>query len=72
MFKLCSVFGGCEIKVPTLLELKLFTGALYVYSAMNNQGITFEDAFKNLELDNQSKKVIYSICLELENNYDQL
>ena len=72
LFKLCSVFGGCEIKIPTLLELKLFTGALYVYSAMHNQGISFDEAFSKLELDSTAKKVIYNICLELENNYEQL
>ena len=66
LFKLCSIFGGCEIKVPTLLELKLFTGALYIYSAMNNDGITFEDAFKELKLDSSLKRQMYNICSDIE------
>jgi len=66
LFKLCSIFGGCEIKIPTLLELRLFTGALYIYSAMNNDGYSFDEAFKALKLDNTLKKQLYLICNELE------
>ncbi len=66
LFKLCSIFGGCEIKIPTLLELRLFTGALYVHSAMNNEGSSFEDAFKALKLDNSLKKQVFNICSEIE------
>ena len=71
LFKLCSVFGGCEIKIPTLYELRLFTGSLYVYFAMKNDGMKFEDAFSNLQLDNSYKKQIYTICMELEQLDDQ-
>ena len=67
LFKFCSVFGGCEIRIPTLLELRLFTGALYVYSAMHNDDMRFDDAFKQLDFDNSAKKAIYAICMELEN-----
>jgi len=66
LFKLCSVFGGCDLKIPTLLELKLFTGALYVHSAMNNDGYSFDDAFKALKLDSSLKKQIFTICSEIE------
>ena len=68
LFKLCSILGGCEIKIPTLFDLKLFIGALYVYSAMHNDGTTFEDAFKVLNLDTSLKKLIYAICMELESS----
>ena len=71
LFKLCSVFGGCEIKVPTLLELKLFIGAIYVYFVIHNDGGSFEKAFKDLNLDTSMKKVIYNIYSELENVNDQ-
>ena len=66
LFKLCSVFGGCDLKIPTLLELKLFTGALYIHSAMNNDGYSFDDAFKALKLDSSLKKQIFTICSEIE------
>lgn len=63
LFKLCSVLGGCEIKVPTILELKLFIGAIYIYFSMNTENKTFEEAFKELNLDSSLKKLIYSICI---------
>ena len=66
LYRLCSVLGGCDIKVPTLLELKLFSGALYVYSEMKNKGVDFDDAFKQLDLDNSLRKAILAICAEIE------
>ena len=65
LFKLCSVLGGCELKIPTILELKLFISALYVFYAMQSDGLSFERAFNNVDLDSSLKKPLYNIYVEI-------
>ena len=67
LFKLCSVLGGCEIKIPTLLELKLFVGALYVYYAINKDGMKFEDALRDLDMSAAMKKQLFTIYNDINN-----
>ena len=65
LFKLCSILGGCEIKIPTLLELRLFTGALYIYYATKYDGLSFDTAFNNLNLPQNLKKDIVALYKEI-------
>lgn len=71
LLKLCSVFGGCDLRIPTLLELKLFIGGFYVYYAMHTTNCDFESAFKELNLDNSLKKQIYSVYMAIEEQNEQ-
>lgn len=72
LLKLCSTFGGCTIRVPTITELKLFTCALVIYQEMNINHKTFNEAYKLTGLDNSRKKEvanIYSNIISVINDY---
>lgn len=61
LFKLCSIFGECEIKIPTVDELRMYTGALYIYYAIKYDHISFDKAFNSLKMDNINRKAIYDL-----------
>lgn len=65
LFKLCSVLGGCEIKIPTLLELRMFTGALYIYYAIKCNNSTFDAAFNELNLPQTMRRDIAELYREI-------
>lgn len=59
--KFCATFGGCTIKVPTLLELKLFTCALILYQEIDINHKTFTEAYNLTQMDQSYKKDIFDI-----------
>ena len=72
LFKLCSVLGGCEIKIPTITELKLFTGALYIFYATQFENISFDVAYNRLNLSPNFKKSVATIYKEIYNKFEPL
>ena len=71
LYRLCSVLGGCTIKIPTLKELKIFTGALYIYYTIHTTDTKFEVALERLNLDQASRKQLFSIYKEVESILDE-
>ncbi|MBQ6627912.1 MAG: hypothetical protein IJH65_03770 [Methanobrevibacter sp.] len=61
LLNLCSTFGGCTIKIPTILELKTFINALLIYYTTVSEHKTFNEVFNKLELDTSLKKDILNI-----------
>ena len=49
LVKLCQVFGGLTIKIPTLSELEDISYALLLYQYVDINKIKLDDAFKLLE-----------------------
>ena len=73
LYKLCSIFGGVTLKIPTLTELKIFIGALVVYQSMVEEGTSFNTAFNKTNLDISYKKEvfnIYNILTDIISNYN--
>ena len=67
---LCSIFGGCTIRIPTVDELKIYTNGLLVYQLML-EGKSFNDAFKATGLNNKYKKDIAKIYTVLKGIIDE-
>ena len=71
LMRLCSVFGGCTLKIPTLDELKVYSAALLVYNLIK-EGRTFKAAFTQTGLQrNRYNEVLkaYKTIDELVTNY---
>ena len=72
LLNLCSTFGGCTIKIPTILELKMYINALLIYYITVTEHKTFNEVYSNLELDSSIKKEIleiYKTVVEVMNEY---
>lgn len=69
LLNLCSIFGGCIIRVPTLTELKVFANALLIYSRME-EGVTFSEAFKETELDKELISDVSKAYLKIKETID--
>lgn len=61
LLNLCSTFGGCTIKIPTILELKIFINALLIYYTSITEHKTFNEVYKSLDIDPSLKKDILSV-----------
>lgn len=73
LVKLCQIFGGVTLTVPTLNELEILTYSLLLYEYVDINNIPFDDAFKNLCKDNINSKSIkesYIKIKELLADYD--
>lgn len=72
LLNFCSIFGGCTLKVPTIDELKTYTNGLLVYQLMQ-EGMSFNDAFKETGMSNKFKKdvaKIYTILKDIIDEYE--
>lgn len=56
LYKLCAVYGGSTISVPTISELEQIVDVLCVYQKIY-EGKTFEEAYKELELTMNKKEL---------------
>ena len=69
-FKLCSVFGGCTIKVPTINEIKIYVKALLVYECVQ-EGKSFEEALSEAEVDFTEKTKIIQLYKSISEVVDE-
>lgn len=66
LFNLLTLFGGIEIRVPTVSELKQVIFSLQVYQVVDvDKTYTVEDAIEELDFENISKDTIRSTYFEL-------
>ena len=70
LLNLCSIFGGCTIKIPTIDELKIYTIGLLVYQLML-EGKSFSEAFKLTGLNSNYKKDVAKIYTTLKDIIDE-
>jgi len=73
LFKLCSTFGGCTIKIPTLNDLSNLTKGLMVYQEVSENNTPFNLACERCGVSNLDKKYIYNmynILKEILNGYE--
>ena len=71
LLNLCSVFGGCTIKIPTIEELKIFSSALVIYEGIAS-GMTFNQAYAETGMDKKYKSDIgraYKAIVEVISTY---
>lgn len=61
LLNLCSTFGGCTIKVPTILELRIFINALLIYYLSVTENRSFNDVYQELDIDLTLKKDILKV-----------
>jgi len=72
LLNLCSIFGGCTIKIPTILELKIFIYALLVYYTSKRDNLSFDESLQSLGIDSALRKNIldvYKTVVEVINEY---
>lgn len=72
LFKLCSVYGGSTITVPTITELKKMVNVLLVYQKIH-EGKSFEKAYTEVDTTIDSKKELfdrYQVFSKLLEDYD--
>ena len=60
LLKLCAIFGGTTIKIPTLNELKLYLKALMICNDVLH-GTDFDVAYNKAELNNSQKAEVLKI-----------
>lgn len=65
LMKLCSVFGGCTIKIPTIDQLKVYSSGLLVYNLIN-EGRTLQAALKATGLDTDKYSEVLSVYHTIE------
>ena len=56
--KLCQVFGGLTIKIPTIEELETISYALLMYEYVDVHKIDYEEALKRISNPNINNKVL--------------
>lgn len=59
LFKLCAVYGGSTITIPTITELKKMINVLLVYQKIN-EGKSFEKAYSEIDTTADSKKELFN------------
>ena len=71
LYKLCSTFGGCTIKIPTLEEYKFIIKVMLVFQYINSDGLDIKEACDKagIEIDEKFIK-IYGIMSEVINLYE--
>lgn len=72
LYKLCSVYGGTTIKIPTMDELKQMINVLLIYQKVH-EGLTFEEAYKEVDpLHDNTKDVfeLYKAFSKLLDDYE--
>ncbi len=72
LFKLCSVYGGTTITVPTMTELKKMINVLLVYQKVH-EGMSFEKAYQEVDITVDGKKELfdrYQAFSEILEEYD--
>jgi hypothetical protein len=57
LFNLLDYYGGLTIKIPTAKEFKTVINALLLYQYVNSENIEFNEAFRLLDMDYQTKEV---------------
>lgn len=65
LMKLCSIFGGCTVKIPTIDELKVYSSGLLVYNLIN-EGMTLQSALKVTGLDSNKYSEVLNIYHSIE------
>lgn len=72
LFNLLEYYGGTTIRIPTIKEFKLVLNGLLLYQFVNLEGVDFNTAFKNIEVEYQTKdtKECYFKLVEILDKYD--
>lgn len=65
LMKLCSIFGGCTIKIPTIDQLKVYSSGLLVYNLIN-EGYTLKAALNTTGLDTNRYSEVLDIYHTIE------
>lgn len=61
LYKLCSTYGGCTIRIPTLQEYRNIVKVMLIFQYVNSEGMSFEEACKKANIDGISLEDIYDI-----------
>ena len=72
MLKLCEVFGGLTITIPTIEELELMTYALLLYQYVDIDKLDFDSAYalvKDKDINITKVKNLYLKLREVLNDY---
>ena len=74
LYRLCSTFGGCTIKIPTLQEYKDIVRVMLIFQYVNGDGLSFVEACNKAGVDDTNISnitEIYSIMSEVLDSYEE-
>lgn len=72
LYKLCSVFGGITIRVPTLNELELLVNVLLIYQYINIEKKSLDEACELVGVKKSKDLVLlYNELVKILNEYIQ-
>jgi len=73
LYRLCSTFGGCTIKIPTLDEYRKIVKVMLIFQYINSDGLSFTEACEKAGTDDMNIEdiyEIYSIMNEVLDSYE--
>lgn len=65
LLKLCSIFGGTTIKIPTIGELEELIYSLLLYQMIDLEKVPYEEAINKLNINELSLKSIKTNYLKM-------
>jgi len=66
LLNLCSTFGGCTIKIPTLSDMENLTKSLLIYQEVNDNNVSFNQACNKHNIENMDRKYLYNMYIILK------
>lgn len=66
LIKLCQVFGGLTITIPTVEEIELISYALLIYEYVDINNLQYEDAIKRINNPNLNMRELKDSYIKLK------
>ena len=70
--KLCEMFGGTTIKIPTIANIKMLSQALLLYQYIDIDGMDYKQAIELIDCASDERRQIkaaYAKLVKILNNY---
>ena len=66
LIKLCAIFGGSTLTIPTLDDLEVIIYSLLLYQYIDIEHMSYEDAIKQLSGENIDIKAVKAMYIKLK------
>ena len=74
LLRLCTIFGGKTVKIPTIESVKIILKTLVIWQSINIDNLDFESACKKFEVSGKDKEEVislYSLINEVVKEYGE-